>query len=87
MTSVIDALGDISEPQEGGTIGQATVGLPDEDEGSDEEMSVEGHGKKKRQRGGKKVKEAGAHPVDTNKGKIGEGKGRTLKEKQRKEQL
>ena len=87
MTSVIDALGDISEPQEVGSINPAAAGFLEDDEGSDEEMSVEGHGKKKRQRGGKKVKEAGAPSADLNKGKIGEGKGRTLKEKQRKEQL
>jgi hypothetical protein len=87
LTSVIDALGDISEPQEVGSMNPALAGAVEDDEGSDEEMSVEGHGKKKRQRGGKKVKEAGAPSADTNKGKIGEGKGRTLKEKQRKEQL
>jgi hypothetical protein len=87
LTSVIDALGDISEAQEGENPTQTLAGIIDEDEESDEDMSVEGLGKKKRRRGGKKAKGVGAPTEDANKGKIGEGKGRTLKEKQRKEQL
>lgn len=88
MAVVEDALGSILDPS---TADDATgAGINDADEEEDEsdgQMSMDGSapGKKKRRKGNKAKKTAQGE--DGVKPKIGEGRGRTLKERQRKEQL
>jgi hypothetical protein len=75
-----------------GAVGDALGGilgageLDDEEEESEEDEAMEGTGRAKRRRSGKNKKDGSVAQTDAVK-KIGEGKGRTLKEKQRKEQV
>ena len=93
MAVVEDALGSILNPgATSNTVDDGDVNDDDdvdEDDDDDEGMSMDGSGpgNKKKRRKGKKAKKAPHQGSDGVKPKIGEGKGRTLKEKQRKEQM
>ena len=93
MAVVEDALGSILDPgATSNTVDDGDVNDDDdvdEDDDDDEGMSMDGSGpgNKKKRRKGKKAKKAPHQGSDGVKPKIGEGKGRTLKEKQRKEQM
>lgn len=90
MAGVQDALGSILNDKAGPGEDDMNDGLDGEDSEDEEEdgMSVDGTGLgKKKRRKGKKNKKSPAQGGDGGKPKIGEGKGRTLKEKQRKEQM
>ena len=90
MAGVQDALGSILNDKAGPGGDDMNDGIDGEDSDDEEEdgMSVDGTalGKKKRRKG-KKNKKSATQGADGGKPKIGEGKGRTLKEKQRKEQM
>ena len=90
MAVVEDALGSILDPgATSNTVDDEDVNDDDEDDDDDDGMSMDGSGpgNKKKRRKGKKAKKAPHQVADGVKPKIGEGKGRTLKEKQRKEQM
>jgi hypothetical protein len=92
MAGVQDALGSIMKEEPGSGRGEdvANDDIEDGDGDGDEDdvMSVDGSksGKKKRRKG-KPSKKPLPQGVDAGRPKIGEGRGRTLKEKQRKEQM